>query len=90
MLSPLRVNLFLCRVVFSGLNILSDQQPSDDAQLNIIQQHLASGTIIDSFKLIPDDWLLSIEEPTQTHDVLNVNVEVKFEPTNNMMCLEQF
>ena len=72
-LSSLGVHSLLSRVVVSGLNILSDQQPSDDAQLNIIQQHLASGTIIDSFKWMPDDWLLSLVEPTTTHDVLNVN-----------------
>ena len=39
---------------------------------------------------MPDDWLLSLVEPTTTHDVLIVDAEEAFDETNIMMRLEPF
>ena len=39
---------------------------------------------------MPDDWLLSLVEPTTTHDVLIVDAEEAFDETNIMIRLEPF
>ena len=59
-LSSFGVRSLFSRVVISCLNIVSDQQPGGHVQLNIIQQHSASGTIIDTTKWMTVNLLLSL------------------------------
>ena len=77
MMSTKGVSAFLKCLVSSLNAILSDSPQSDDGPTALVQKHLVEERVIDTFKWMPNEWVLSLDEPETTQDVFVMNVDLR-------------
>ena len=78
----------LCLV---SLDILLDKHNGDDCVYGTVMEALHNDIRIESFRWMPHEWVLSVESPHPTHDVLVVDTaEGNDDETDVAMRLEPF
>ena len=90
MMSTTGVHAFLNCLVGSIDAILCDVSPSGEGLLDVVQEHIAQGRVINTFKWMPHEWVLSLDVLETTHDVFVLNDDDSPSPINVMMRLEPF
>ena len=89
-MSTTGVRSLLNCVVCSIRVILFDTPPLDNGPLGVVHKYIEEGEVIDKFKWMPNEWVLSLDEPTPSHDVFVLDVDESVSPANIMMRLEPF
>ena len=90
MMSTTGVHAFLNCLVSSINAILYDVPLSGEGPIDFVREHIKQGSVINTFKWMPKEWVLSLDEAETTHDVFVLTVDDSPSPINVMMRLEPF
>ena len=89
-MSSTGIHSLLNCLVNSFESILFDTPPLDNGPLQVVHKHLERGRVIDAFTWMPHEWVLSLDEPTPSHNVFVLVIDESASPVNLMMRLEPF
>ena len=90
LMSSKGVHSFLNCLACSIKAILFDIPTIEDGPLSFVHKHLERGEVIDAFKWMPSEWVLSLDQPVTSHYVFVLDVDESVSPVNIMMRLESF
>ena len=58
--------------------------------MSFVHKNLERGEVITTFKWMPSEWVLSLDEPSTSHEVFVLDADEDVSPVNIMMRLEPF
>ena len=84
------IRCFLQKLASASRRLLRSEPPPDDNVEQVIFDAIANCVVIESFKWMPDEWVLSLEEPNVIREIKHIDSSEQPTPVNFIMRLEPF